>query len=79
MQWQVLVALVIAIPVILLPVALVWYLNLGGIYHAIQDARWKRKVAREERSKAVAEAQQPLAVATSGKRPAGRGGVVTRR
>ena len=31
MEWQFIVALVVMIPVILLPVAFVWYLNLGGV------------------------------------------------
>ncbi len=50
MEWQVIVALVIAIPVILFPAAFVWYLNLGGIYTAIKEARAK-KVAREKGDK----------------------------
>ena len=44
MEWQIIVALVVAIPVILLPVAFVWYLNIGGIYAAIKEAREKRAV-----------------------------------
>jgi hypothetical protein len=31
MSWQVIVALVVAVPVILLPVVLVWFLNLRGV------------------------------------------------
>jgi len=42
MEWQIVVALVIAIPVILFPVAFIWYLNVGGIYAAIKEARAKR-------------------------------------
>jgi hypothetical protein len=42
MEWQFIVAIVVMIPVILLPVALVWYLNLGGIYAAVREARAKR-------------------------------------
>ena len=44
MEWQVAVALVIAIPVILFPAAFVWYLNIGGIYAAIKEARERRVV-----------------------------------
>jgi len=33
------VALVIAIPIILFPVALIWYMNVGGIVHAVKEAR----------------------------------------
>jgi len=59
MQWEFVVALLIAIPVVLFPVAFVWYLNLGGIYAAIKEARQKR-VAREERTETVAEARQRI-------------------
>lgn len=51
MEWQVVVALVIAIPVILFPAAFVWYLNLGGIYTAVKEARAKR--AAEEKGAKV--------------------------
>ena len=33
------VALVIAIPIILFPVAFIWYMNIGGIIHAAKEAR----------------------------------------
>ena len=42
MDWQIVVALVVAIPIILFPVAFVWYLNIGGIYSAIKESRAKR-------------------------------------
>jgi len=42
MEWQIIVALVVAIPVILFPVAFVWFLNIGGIYRAIKEARARR-------------------------------------
>jgi hypothetical protein len=42
MAWQIIVALVVAVPVILLPVAFVWYLNIGGVYAYIKEARAKR-------------------------------------
>jgi hypothetical protein len=50
MEWQYIVALVIAIPVILFPAAFVWYLNMGGVYAAIKEAR-ARKVARAKGTK----------------------------
>jgi hypothetical protein len=50
MEWQIVVALIVAVPVILFPAAFVWYLNLGGIYTAIKEARAK-KVAREKDEK----------------------------
>jgi len=45
MQWELVAALVLAIPVILFPVAFVWYINIGGIVHAVREA----KAAREKR------------------------------
>ena len=39
MEWQVIVALVVAVPVILFPVVLIWYMNIGGIYAAIKERR----------------------------------------
>ena len=54
MEWQFIVALVVAIPVILFPVAFLWYLNVGGLYTAVQEAR-KRKAARREETKVVVE------------------------
>ncbi len=56
MEWQFIIALVIAIPVILLPVAFVWYLNIGGIYAAIKEAR-ERRVAREKKARTVVEVE----------------------
>jgi hypothetical protein len=50
MEWQIMVALVLAIPIMLIPVVYVWYLNIGGIYAAIKEAR-ERRVARENKVK----------------------------
>ena len=44
MQWEFVVALVVAVPVILFPVVFVWYLNIGGIYAAIKEAREKQVI-----------------------------------
>ena len=44
MEWQIIVALVVAIPIVLFPVAFIWFLNIGGIYAAIKEARAKRAV-----------------------------------
>ena len=56
MQWQVILALVIAIPIILFPVAFVWYLNIGGIVAAIREAR-EARVAREKGTKVAVKAK----------------------
>lgn len=54
MEWQVIVALVLAIPIILVPAALVWYINTGGIFLAIKEVR-ARQAAREKKPTTVAE------------------------
>jgi len=43
MEWQFIVALVVIIPVILFPVAFVWYLNLGGLVRAMKAIRARQK------------------------------------
>lgn len=37
MEWQVILALVLAIVIILFPAMFIWYLNIGGIYAAIRE------------------------------------------
>ncbi|UCH43633.1 MAG: hypothetical protein JSW16_03585 [Dehalococcoidales bacterium] len=48
MHWEVIVALIVLIPVILIPAVFVWYLNIGGIYHAVRQAVRERRAAREK-------------------------------
>ena len=57
MQWELVVALVIVIPIILFPAAFVWYLNIGGIYAAIKEARQARTVREKEAGTVVAKAK----------------------
>jgi len=54
MQWEFVAALVLAIPVILFPVAFVWYINIGGIVHAVREA----KAAREKKLATVKAAEK---------------------
>ena len=53
MEWQYIVALIIAVPVIIFPAAFVWYINLGGLYKAIKEYR-ARKAVKEKSKKAEA-------------------------
>ena len=55
MEWRYILALVIAIPVILFPVAFVWYLNVGGIYKAVRAFRERRAARSEQTTPAVQE------------------------
>lgn len=36
------IALIIAIPVILLPVAFIWYVNVSGLWKVMKDARQRK-------------------------------------
>ena len=56
MEWQVILALVIAIPIILFPAAFVWYLNVSGTYTVIRETQ-KRRIARKKRMRAAGEAR----------------------
>ena len=43
MQWEFVVALMVAVPVILFPAAFIWYLNIGGAIHAAKEAKEARQ------------------------------------
>ena len=58
MSWQIILALAIVLPVILIPVLFVWYLNIGSIYAAVKE----RQAARKQSRKVVAEARQRVVV-----------------
>ena len=49
MNAAIIIAVAIAIPIILFPVALVWYVNIGGITMAVREARQRRTTAVEEK------------------------------
>lgn len=49
MPWELVVALIIAVPIILFPVALIWYMNVGGIFTAAREV----KIARKNKAEAV--------------------------
>jgi hypothetical protein len=42
MEWQIMVALAVMIPVILVPVLFVWFLNIGGMYAILKRVRERR-------------------------------------
>jgi hypothetical protein len=46
MEWQFIVLLSVAVPIILFPVAFVWYMNIRGIYEALRGAKVKRVTGR---------------------------------
>jgi len=50
MSWQFILALIIAIPIVLFPVALVWYLNIGGIISAVKEARVRKTAPQKQKA-----------------------------
>ena len=53
MEWQIVVALVLAVPIILFPAAFIWYMNIGGITAALKEARAKRIAMRKSEETAI--------------------------
>lgn len=59
MEWFIILALVVGVAIILLPIAYVWYLNVGGVYKAVREAR-KRKTAEENKVETAARQTAPM-------------------
>ncbi|MBN1374650.1 MAG: hypothetical protein JXA01_00700 [Dehalococcoidia bacterium] len=57
MEWQVIVALVVAVPLILSPVVLVWHLNMGGIFAAYVNQMKAKQPVQEKSSEIAMEAR----------------------
>ncbi len=57
MEWQVIVALVVAIPIILFPVAFLWYLNVGGLYRVMRVTHARQKRQAEALAQVMGEAE----------------------
>ena len=43
MEWQFVVALAVMIPVLLFPAALVWYVNITGLFEVMKTGLERRK------------------------------------
>jgi hypothetical protein len=56
MSWPIIVGLVLGIPLILLPVAFVWYLNISGLYQVLKATRERKKRRAEALRLATATA-----------------------
>lgn len=54
MEWQIVLAIALAIPVVLVPIAFVWYLNVSGLYAVIRTARQRQARRAEALRKAKA-------------------------
>jgi hypothetical protein len=53
MEWGFLISLVLAVPIILIPVALVWYVNAGSIVSAIKRVKARRGARDKDAGTAV--------------------------
>jgi hypothetical protein len=46
MHWRFIEALMLAVPIVLLPVAIVWYFNLGGLGAGFRHSKAKKMAHR---------------------------------
>ena len=60
MGWQTILALALVVPIVLIPVVLVWYINLGGIYTAMKEARAARAAQKTAVGGELATAKQDV-------------------
>ena len=56
MAWQLILALVLGIPIVILPVVLIWYINISGLYLVMREARQRQK----RRVRALKKAEEPI-------------------
>ena len=54
MQWELIAVIVLAVPVLLFPVAYIWYINIGGIVQAVRE---RQRVKATEKGLAKAKAK----------------------
>ncbi len=59
MEWTTILALVLIIPIMLIPVAFVWYLNISGFRTAMKEAR-ERQIAQAKETGQLAGAEYRL-------------------
>lgn len=58
MEWYAILAIILAIPVILIPIAFIWYINVSGIYTVTRETM-KRRAVRRKREKEVRLVSEP--------------------
>ena len=60
MEWYYILAIVLAVPILLLPVAFIWYVNASGINTVIIQTM-KRRSARRKRAREVRLVEETVA------------------
>ena len=53
MEWQIIVAIAVLVPIFLFPAALVWYVNVTGLFEVLKDRRAREKRAGEKKATVV--------------------------
>jgi len=56
MEWQIILAIALAIPLIAVPAVFIWYMNVSGLYQVMRDTRERR----EKRARALKAAEEPI-------------------
>jgi hypothetical protein len=55
MEWQIILIMVLAAPLILLPVVFVWYLNIAGIVGIYRRSRERKRAVEGQESRPMPE------------------------
>ena len=53
MEWQMVVALAVGIPIVLFPAALIWFMNISGLMQVLKDSRARERRLAQARKVAV--------------------------
>ena len=53
MDWQVILALALGVPIILFPAALIWFMNISGLMQVLKDVRAREKRLAQARKVAL--------------------------
>ena len=60
MEWWVILVVIVAIVVILFPVAFIWYINISGIYTVIRETQKRRATRKKRIREAQIMAKEPV-------------------
>ena len=55
MEWWLILVLVVVIAIVALPAALIWFINIAGIFHAVGDARARKRASGKDQGATVKE------------------------
>jgi hypothetical protein len=58
LEWQIIVALAVMVPVILVPVMFVWFLNIGGLVTVMKRIRERQAAWRKRKSEVEVSIKQ---------------------